>query len=214
MIAAVIEELAKWTTTVISTLGYGGVVLLMGIESACIPLPSEIIMPFAGYLAYTGQFTVHGAALAGAVGCIVGSIPAYYLGMYGGRPVIERWGKYVLLSRHELDLAERLFARHGQWVVLAGRLLPVIRTFIAFPAGVARMNLTKFVVYTFIGSYPWCYGLAWVGMKLGEKWNTDPRLKAAFHRFDLAIGVLGVVAVAWFIWHKRKGARPDVAKAA
>jgi len=214
VIAAVIEELAKWTTTVISTLGYGGVVLLMGIESACIPLPSEIIMPFAGYLAYTGQFTVHGAALAGAVGCIVGSIPAYYLGMYGGRPVIERWGKYVLLSRHELDLAERLFARHGQWVVLAGRLLPVIRTFIAFPAGVARMNLTKFVVYTFIGSYPWCYGLAWVGMKLGEKWNTDPRLKAAFHRFDLAVGVLGVLAVVWFVWHKRKGAKADVAKAA
>jgi len=214
VIAAVIEELAKWTTMVISTLGYGGVVLLMGIESACIPLPSEIIMPFAGYLAYTGQFTVHGAALAGAVGCIVGSIPAYYLGMYGGRPVIERWGKYVLLSRHELDLAERLFARHGQWVVLAGRLLPVIRTFIAFPAGVARMNLTKFVVYTFIGSYPWCYGLAWVGMKLGEKWNTDPRLKAAFHRFDLAVGVLGVLAVVWFVWHKRKGAKADVAKAA
>ena len=214
MIAAVIEELAKWTTMVISTLGYGGVVLLMGIESACIPLPSEIIMPFAGYLAYTGQFTVHGAALAGAVGCIVGSIPAYYLGVYGGRPVIERWGKYVLLSRHELDLAERLFARHGQWVVLAGRLLPVIRTFIAFPAGVARMNLTKFVVYTFIGSYPWCYGLAWVGMKLGEKWNTDPRLKAAFHRFDLAVGVLGVLAVVWFVWHKRKGAKADVAKAA
>jgi membrane protein DedA with SNARE-associated domain len=214
VIAAVIEELAKWTTAVISTMGYGGVVLLMGIESACIPLPSEVIMPFAGYLVYTGQFTLHGAALAGAVGCIAGSIPAYYLGMYGGRPVIERWGKYVLLSRHELDLADRLFARHGQWVVLAGRLLPVIRTFIAFPAGVARMNLTKFIVYTFIGSYPWCYGLAWVGMKLGEKWNTDPRLKAAFHRFDLAVGVLGVLAVAWFVWHKRKGAKAAVAKAA
>jgi len=207
VIAAVIEELAKWTTMVISTMGYGGVVLLMAIESACIPLPSEIIMPFAGYLVYTGQFTLHGAALAGALGCIAGSIPAYYLGVYGGRPLIERWGKYVLLSRHELDLAERLFARHGQWVVLAGRLLPVVRTFIAFPAGVARMNMTKFIVYTFAGSYPWCYGLAWVGMKLGEKWNTDPRLKAAFHRFDLAIGVLGVVAVAWFVWHKLRGAK-------
>ena len=121
--------------------------------------------------------------------------------------MIERWGKYVLLSRHELDLADRLFARHGQWVVLAGRLLPVIRTFIAFPAGVARMNMTKFIVYTFIGSYPWCYGLAWVGMKLGEKWNSDPRLKAAFHRFDLAIGVLGVLAVAWFVWHKLKSGK-------
>ena len=207
MIAKVIEALAVFTTAAISKLGYGGVVLLMGIESACIPLPSEIIMPFAGYLVYTGQFTLHGAALAGAVGCIVGSIPAYYLGMYGGRPGIERWGKYVLLSRHELDLAERLFARHGQWVVLAGRLLPVIRTFIAFPAGVARMNMTKFVVYTFVGSYPWCYGLAWVGMKLGEKWNSDPRLKAAFHRLDLAIGVLGALAVAWFVWHKLRNAK-------
>ncbi|HEX9291965.1 MAG TPA: DedA family protein [Anaeromyxobacteraceae bacterium] len=207
MIAKVIEALAVFTTGVISTMGYGGVVLLMGIESACIPLPSEIIMPFAGYLVYTGQFSLHGAALAGALGCIAGSIPAYYLGQYGGRPLIERYGKYVLLSRRELDFAERLFARHGQWVVLAARLLPVIRTFIAFPAGVARMNMTKFVVYTFVGSYPWCYGLAWVGMKLGEHWDKDPRLKAAFHRFDLAVGILLVAGVAWFVWHKMKEAR-------
>jgi membrane protein DedA with SNARE-associated domain len=207
VITKVIAALAVWTTGVISALGYGGVLLLMAIESACIPLPSEIIMPFAGYLVYTGQFSLHGAALAGALGCIVGSIPAYYLGRYGGRPVIERWGRYVLLSHKELDLADRLFARHGQWVVLAGRLLPVVRTFIAFPAGVARMNLTKFVVYTFVGSYPWCYGLAWVGMKLGEQWDKDPRLKAAFHRFDLAVGVVIVAAVAWFVWHKLREAK-------
>src|SRR4030042_1090407 len=150
MIAKVIAVLAVFTTGVISAMGYAGVVLLMGIESACIPLPSEIIMPFAGYLVYTGRFTLHGAALAGALGCIVGSIPAYYLGQYGGRPLIERYGKYILLSHHELDLADRLFARWGQWVVLAARLLPVIRTFIAFPAGVARMNMTKFIVYTFV----------------------------------------------------------------
>ncbi len=207
MIAAIIEKLAVFTTGVISAMGYGGVVLLMAIESACIPLPSEIIMPFAGYLVYTGQFTLHGAALAGALGCIVGSIPAYWLGQYGGRPLIEKYGKYVLLSKKELDFADRLFARHGQWVVLAARLLPVIRTFIAFPAGVARMNMTKFVVYTFLGSYPWCYALAWVGLKLGAAWNTDPRLKAAFHRFDLAIGLVILAAVAWFVWHKTKGAK-------
>ena len=207
MVSKVIEHLAVFTTAVIASMGYGGVVLLMAIESACIPLPSEIIMPFAGYLVYTGHFSLHGAALAGAVGCIVGSIPAYYLGQYGGRPVIERYGKYVLLSRHELDLADRLFARWGQWVVLVGRLLPVIRTFIAFPAGVSRMNMTKFVVFTFLGSYPWCYGLAWVGMKLGERWNEDPRLKAAFHRFDLAIGALLVASVAIFVWHKLRTAR-------
>ena len=213
MVAKVIEALAVFTTGAISALGYGGVVLLMGIESACIPLPSEIIMPFAGYLVFTGRFTLHGAALAGAIGCIVGSIPAYYLGQYGGRPLIERYGKYVLVSRHELDLADRLFARWGQWVVLAGRLLPVIRTFIAFPAGVARMNMTRFVLFTFVGSYPWCYALAWVGMKLGEQWDKDPRLKAAFHRFDLVIGLAIVAAVAWFVWHKLKAAKGEGAAA-
>jgi membrane protein DedA with SNARE-associated domain len=213
MIAKIIEALAVFTTGAISALGYGGVVLLMAIESACIPLPSEIIMPFAGYLVNAGRFTLHGAALAGAVGCIVGSVPAYYLGQYGGRPLIERYGKYVLISSHELDLADRLFARWGQWVVLVGRLLPVIRTFIAFPAGVARMNMTRFVLFTFIGSYPWCYGLAWVGMKLGEQWDKDPRLKAAFHRFDLAIGLAIVAAVAWFVWHKVRSGKAERAAA-
>ena len=213
MIAKIIETLAVYIKLAIETMGYGGVVMLMGIESACIPLPSEIIMPFAGYLVYTGRFSLHGAALAGAVGCIVGSIPAYYLGRYGGRPLIERYGKYVLLSHHEVDLADRLFARFGQWVVLAARLLPVIRTFIAFPAGVGRMNMGKFVLFTFVGSYPWCYGLAWVGMKLGERWDTDPRLKSAFHRFDLAIGVLLVAGVAWFVLHKLRSAKGQPGKA-
>jgi membrane protein DedA with SNARE-associated domain len=202
VIAGLIEKLALFTTAAISAMGYGGVVLLMGIESACIPLPSEIIMPFAGYLAYRGEFTLHGAALAGAVGCVAGSIPAYYVGKYGGRPAIERWGRYVLVSHREIDLADRLFARWGQWVVLGGRLLPVIRTFIAFPAGVARMNVARFLVYTFVGSYPWCLALAWVGMKLGERWNQDQRLKDAFHRFDLAVGVALAAFAAWFVWHK------------
>jgi membrane protein DedA with SNARE-associated domain len=214
MIGRLIETLAVFTTGVISAMGYGGVVLLMAIESACIPLPSEIIMPFAGYLVYRGQFTLHGAALAGAVGCIVGSIPAYYLGRYGGRPLVERWGKYVLLSHKELDLADRLFSRHGHWIVFAGRLLPVIRTFIAFPAGVARMPMAKFLVYTFAGSYPWCLALAWVGRKLGEEWHTDPRLKAAFHRFDLAIGLLIAASAAWYAWHKLRELRRDRAEKA
>ena len=163
MISKVIEALAVFTTGAISAMGYGGVVLLMGIESACIPLPSEIIMPFAGYLVYQGRFTLHGAALAGAIGCVVGSIPAYYVGQYGGRPIIERYGRYVLLSHRELDFADRVFQRWGQWVVLAGRLLPIIRTFIAFPAGVSRMPMGKFIVYTFVGSYPWCLALTWAG---------------------------------------------------
>ncbi|BDG01822.1 DedA family protein [Anaeromyxobacter oryzae] len=207
MISRIVEALLGFTTAVIGGMGYGGVVLLMAIESACIPLPSEIIMPLAGYLVYQGHFTLHGAALAGAVGCVVGSIPAYYLGLYGGRPLIERYGRYVLISHRDLDLADRLFQRWGQWVVFAGRLLPVIRTFIAFPAGVSRMPMGKFVVYTFVGSYPWCLLLAWVGAKLGDAWHTDPRFKALYHRFELVIVVVGVLAVAWFVWHKLKEAR-------
>jgi membrane protein DedA with SNARE-associated domain len=207
VISKVIEALAVFTTGVISAMGYGGVVLLMAIESACIPLPSEIIMPFAGYLVYRGEFTLQGAALAGALGCVVGSIPAYYLGQYGGRPLIERYGRYVLLSHKELDLADRLFRRWGHWVVFAGRLLPIVRTFIAFPAGVSRMPMGKFVVYTLAGSYPWCLALAWVGAKLGEAWHTDPRLKALYHRFELAIVVAIVVGVACFVWLKVREAR-------
>jgi len=207
MVAKIIGALAVFTTGTIAAMGYGGVVLLMGIESACIPLPSEIIMPFAGYLVYQGQFTLLGAGFWGAVGCVAGSIPAYYLGQYGGRPIIERYGRYLLISHHDLDLADRLFERHGAAVVFWARLLPVIRTFIAFPAGVSRMNMARFIAYTFVGSFPWCTGLAWVGMKLGERWNSDPRLKAAFHRFDAVIGLLLVFAVVGFAWHKIRAAR-------
>jgi len=207
LIQKIIEELAGFTTGVIGGMGYWGVALLMAIESACIPLPSEIIMPFAGYLVFTGQMTLLGAAFWGAVGCVVGSIPAYYLGLYGGRPVIEKYGKYVLLSHHDLDLADRLFARWGQWVVLAARLLPVVRTFIAFPAGVSRMNMPRFIAYTFVGSFPWCFGLAWVGYKLGEQWDKNPELKSWFHRFDAAIVLVGLLAVALFVWHKVRSTR-------
>ncbi len=207
MISDIIARLAVFTTGVLTAMGYWGIVLLMAIESACIPLPSEIIMPFAGYLVSLDKMTLHGAALAGAIGCVVGSIPAYYLGMYGGRPIIEKYGKWVLVSRKELDVADRLFRRYGQWVVFAGRLLPVIRTFIAFPAGVARMPMGKFIVYTFVGSYPWCLGLTWVGMKLGERWNSDPRMKAIYHQFEYVIVGALVLAIAWFVWHKVREAR-------
>jgi membrane protein DedA with SNARE-associated domain len=164
-------------------------------------------MPLAGYLVYKGQFQLEWAAFAGAMGCVVGSIPAYYLGQYGGRPIIEKYGRYVLLSHRELDFADRLFQRWGQWVVLVGRLLPVVRTFIAFPAGVSRMPMGKFIAYTFVGSFPWCWGLAWAGMRLGEAWHTDPRFKAVYRRFELRVVVAGVAALAWFVWHKVKEAR-------
>src|SRR5512134_4098859 len=156
MVTRILEALAGFVIFVISTLGLPGIVLLMAIESACIPLPSEVIMPFSGYLVYKGVHTLWAVSLAGAIGCIVGSIPAYYLGMYGGRPLIEKYGKYILMSRHDLDLADRWFERRCDITVFIARLLPVIRTFIAFPAGVNRMDMRKFIIYTFLGSYPWC----------------------------------------------------------
>lgn len=198
MIEKIITAVALWVMSVISAMGYGGVVLLMAIESACIPLPSEIIMPFAGFLVARGELTLWGVALAGAIGCVVGSIPAYYLGMYGGRPLIERYGKYVLISKRDLDMADRAFDRFGEIVIFAGRLLPVVRTFIAFPAGVARMNMTKFIIYTFVGSLIWCWALAYVGMVLGDNW---PSLKHYFHQFHL---VFAVVAGALLIWYVRR----------
>ena len=206
MVARIIEIISAFIVATISTLGYGGVVLLMAIESACIPLPSEIIMPFSGYLVYTGRFNIWLVGIAGAFGCVVGSLVAYWIGMYGGRPLIERYGKYLLISHHDLNLADRWFDRFGEAIVFVSRMLPVVRTFIAFPAGVARMNLKKFIVYTFAGSLPWCLGLAFVGKKLGEQWDQDPRLKNLFHRFDFVIGILIVLAAVWWIWrHFRHG---------
>jgi membrane protein DedA with SNARE-associated domain len=207
VVARIIEILSVFIVWVISSMGYAGVVLLMAIESACIPLPSEVIMPFSGYLVYTGQFNLWLVAIAGAVGCVLGSLVAYWVGMYGGRPMIEKYGKYVLLSSHDLDLADRWFASYGELIVFVSRLLPAVRTFIAFPAGVARMNLTKFVIYTFAGSLPWCLGLAYVGQKLGEQWNKNDTLKTWFHRFDFVIGIIGVLAVAWWIWRHFRNER-------
>ena len=219
MVGKIIELVTAFIIATISTLGYGGIVLLMAIESACIPLPSEIIMPFSGYLVYTQRFNVFGnestflnllvVAIAGSVGCVVGSLVAYWVGMYGGRPLIERYGKFVLISRHDLDLADRWFHRFGEVIVFVSRLLPAIRTFIAFPAGVARMNLKKFIIYTFAGSLPWCLGLAYVGQKLGEQWDKDPRLKTLFHRFDFVIGIVIVLAIAWWVWRHIRHSRTE-----
>jgi membrane protein DedA with SNARE-associated domain len=208
MVAKIIGYLSSFIVATISAMGYWGIVLLMAIESACIPLPSEIIMPFSGYLVSKGEMNLWLVAIAGAFGCVVGSIVAYYVGMYGGRPFIEKYGRYILLSRHDLDIADRWFAKYGEAIVFISRLLPAIRTFIAFPAGVARMNMTRFIFYTFAGSLPWCLGLAYIGQKLGEQWDKDDTLKTWFHRFDFVIGIVGVAAVAWWIWRHVKHSRP------
>ncbi len=207
MIERILSALAGVITAVIAGGGYPGLALLMAIESACVPLPSEIIMPFAGYLVSTGRFSLVLAATAGALGCNIGSIVGYEIGKRGGRPLALRYGRWLLIGPDEIDRAERFFARFGGRAVLIGRLLPVIRSFIAFPAGVARMRLVPFHISTFLGSWPWCFALAWVGMTLGDRWNSDPRLKAWFHRADAVIAAAIVLGVAFFVWHRVRGVR-------
>lgn len=197
MIAQILEYLSRFIIEVISAAGYPGVVLLMAIESACIPLPSEVIMPFSGYLVFTGRFNLWWVAAAGALGCNVGSAVAYFVGYYGGRPLVEKYGHYVWLSKHELELVDRWCVKYGQAAIFFSRLLPVVRTFIALPAGVMRLEFWRFNLWTFLGSFPWCLGLAYVGMKMGEHW---PELRVYFHQFDIVIGVVIVAGAAWFVW--------------
>jgi membrane protein DedA with SNARE-associated domain len=207
MLETILTVLAGWITAVISAGGYAGIALLMAIESACIPLPSEIIMPFSGYLVSNGRFELFWVATAGAVGCNIGSTLAYYVGVYGGRRAIERWGRYLLIDPKDLDLADRFFHKYGAATVFVSRLLPVVRTFIALPAGIAHMNPLKFQAYTFLGSWPWCFTLAYIGMKLGEAWNSDPTLKDALHRFDAVIVAALLAGAAWYVWRHVRGAR-------
>jgi membrane protein DedA with SNARE-associated domain len=197
MTEKILVVLFVFIKSIIESSGYAGIAILMAIESACIPLPSELIMPFAGYLVYKGTMKLLLVATAGAIGCNLGSLVAYEVGHYGGRPLVERYGRWILLSRRELDWADRFFQRWGQMAVFIARLLPVIRTFIALPAGVARMPRGKFHIYTFLGSWPWCLGLAWLGMKLGENWRS---LGKYFHQFDAVIGVILAAGVVWFLW--------------
>jgi membrane protein DedA with SNARE-associated domain len=221
MIERVIFRLTSFCIGVIAAGGYWGVMVLMAIESACIPLPSEIIMPFAGALSVPeialrynrAAFSLLWAATAGALGCNLGSVVAYEIGYYGGRPLVEKYGRYIWLSRHDLDVAERFFQRFGSAAVFLARLLPVIRTFIALPAGLARMPRLRFHLYTFAGSWPWCFALAWIGMKLGERWDKDPRLRHVLHRMDVVIAVGLLAAILWFVRsHWRNRLRVQVTK--
>ena len=207
MLDQILSTIVSWIVEAISAGGYLGVVVLMAIESACIPLPSEVIMPFAGYLASIGRFSLIGAATMGALGCNAGSTLAYLVAAKGGRPAIERWGPYMLIGRGELDRTEKFFARYGSLTVFAGRLLPVVRTFIAFPAGLARMPMMKFQIYTFLGSWPWCFALAYIGFLLGQRWHSDPTFRRLFHQLDMIIVFMIIGVVGWFAWSRWRGGR-------
>jgi len=202
------EKIIAILVAFISAGGYAGVALLMAIQSACIPIPSEVIMPFAGYALAHSQWQLIILATVASLASNLGSIPAYWIGAKGGRPTIERFGRYLLLSKRDLDMADHFFGRFGSITVLIGRMLPIVRTFIAFPAGVAKMNQFRFHLYTFIGSWPWCYALAYVGMKLGARFQTDPRFKAFFDKFHHGVELillLGVVLFVWTHWKNRMG---------
>jgi membrane protein DedA with SNARE-associated domain len=187
--------------------GYASVVVLMAVQSACIPIPSEVIMPLAGValvqpLGMTPMQVQMQLVLLATVASLasnLGSVPAYWAGARGGRPMVERYGRWVLLSRRDLDRVDHFFAHYGSITVLVGRMLPIIRTFIAFPAGVAKMNQVRFHIYTFVGSWPWCYALAYVGMRLGASWNSNPQFKEIFHRFHLGVEAALAVGLVWFV---------------
>ncbi len=200
MIEKLIAFLAEFIKHVIDAGGYKGLVALLTLNSSGIPIPSEVILPFSGYLVFKGRFNLFLVATMGAVGCNIGSAIAYWIGAKGGRPLVERYGKWVLMSHHDLDRMSSFFDRFGSITVLVGRMLPVVQTYVAFPAGIARMSRVRFHIYTTIGAWIWYFCLAWVGMKLGAAWDTDPRLHEWFHRFHLVVLLALAAGVVWFVW--------------
>lgn len=205
MLDPIIEPLAQFVFFIVSKLGYWGVVIAMAIESACIPLPSEIILPYAGFLVSKGMFNFWIASLAGGFGCLIGSVLAYWLGAHGGeeltRKLIRKYGKYILVFEYELDEAEEWLNKHGDFITFSSRLLPVIRTFISLPAGIAKINFKKFCFYTFTGSVIWSALLIYVGKALGDNWRT---IGSYFHKFDLVIILFCIGGFIWYVKHKVK----------
>ena len=190
----------------ISSIGYFGIFILMSMESAALPIPSEVVMPFAGYMAYKGIFNVVIVSIVGALGCMTGSIISYYIGYSGGRPLIEKYGKYLFIESDRIELAERWFKKYGDKAVLLSRLLPIVRTFISLPAGIGKYDIKKLVIFSFMGSLPWCFALAYTGFYLGPYWERIIRL---FN--GLAILIVGIVIVIiLYYWKIRKYVRKYV----
>lgn len=193
---AIISLITNWYTTT----GYAGIVFAMALESCCIPLPSEIVMPLAGlYVAqHPERFSLLGVGFAGAIGCVIGSAAAYGIGAAGGRPLLLRYGRYVLISRRDSDRADRWFARYGAATAFFSRLMPIVRTYISLPAGIARMNLGVFLLWTFLGSLPWTLALAFLGEKLGPQYL---KLSSVFHGLDVVVGLLLLAGIAYYVYH-------------
>ncbi len=200
MITNIINHLASIITETINTTGYFGVFILMALESCGIPAPSEIIMPFAGFLTAIGRFNFWTVSFMGAIGNLFGSLLAYYIGYFGGRPLIEKYGKYILISKRELDIADNWFVRHGNVTVFVGRLLPVIRTYISFPAGIAKMNIKKFSFYTFVGAFIWSALFTYLGIKLQNNWTL---IHDKLHYIDYIVVIFIVYLVISYFWKKK-----------
>lgn len=192
------EFLVETAIHLIESLGYWGIFLAMTLESACIPLPSEIIMPFAGFVVWEGELTLWGITLVGALGNLFGSLIAYYVGLKGGRPFLEKYGKYFLITPSKLNLADEWFSKYGHKAVLISRVLPGLRTFISLPAGITHMDLKKFIVYTFFGSLPWCFVLGYIGVLMGPEWEI---IKGYMYVFDIIVGIGVVIFLAYLIYH-------------
>lgn len=199
MLDMILGHLIGFIEHMITIMGPWGVVLLMAIESCNIPLPSEAILPFAGYMVTKGVFSIHTAAFAGAFGCVVGSIPSYYLGYFGGRPFVEKYGKYFLISKKDLEDADKWVSKYGDWAFFICRMLPVVRTFISLPAGILKAKKRFFFTFTFLGSLIWSYLLVFVGVKMGQNMEA---FKHIWHKFDIAIvSVCLVLGVAYLYRH-------------
>lgn len=197
MISSILTFIGSLIVDSISKSGYFGIFFLMTLESACLPVPSEIIMPFSGFLVFNGQFNFWPVVFLGTLGNLIGSIFAYLIGFYGGRPFIEKYGKYFLISSRDLDMADRWFSKYGQATVFFSRVLPVVRTFISLPAGISRMDFGKFSFYTLLGCLPWSIFLTYIGSKMGESWQSVGQY---FHKFDYLIGGLIILFIILYIY--------------
>jgi membrane protein DedA with SNARE-associated domain len=194
------DVLSNFIITAIERLGYYGIFMGMGLGSACIPIPSEIIMPFSGYIAWEGKLNIIGVIFVGAFGCLAGSLLTYSVGRCGGRPFLEKYGRYVLIRKREIERAHEWFERHGEMAIFLSRMLPVIRAFISLPAGIAKMDVKKFSVYTFFGSLPWCFALAYAGVMLGQNWK---ELGNALESLGIIV-LLGVITILGYVIYRRK----------